>query len=404
MRTPMGGIRRLSDEEMLRIHETTLAILQDPGIKIDLPDYAFQKLEAAGAQVDHSCQRVCLNQELVLETIRQFAGASSLEITEEGTDRPPQPLRLPTQIKGILGSTHGFVFDLDQWRIRPATHDDVRSFMKIRRNLQDVDPNGVGMLPQDVPQEVAYIHRAAMSAKYDVSPSGGANGPDDAPWVTRVLQAAGAWGPDAPPAASVHMQLTGALSVEARVARDMLQAAEAGRLTVILPCGFMGGNHPVTVPGALAQVYAETFGSNTMVRLLADPPNNVFVPCPIGCDHLAMDLRRGAFTGGDARGGTPTLVHAPDVRCFLQVSRREWLCRRQLHRCQGARDSGRYGARAAWHGRVDVGLLQLRGGVHRACQVPRAASCQPVPVRRTGYYRPRDAAVDAAVLPGYRGP
>jgi len=304
MKTPLGGVRRLSNAEMLRVHETMLAILCDPGLRIELPDWAFEKLGAAGASTQPELQRVCLAPDLVQETVRQFAGATTAQITEEGTDRPPQPLRLPTRIRGRLGTTHGFVFDVDQWRVRSATLDDAQNFMKIRKSLKGVEPNGVGMLPQDVPAEVAYVHRAALSAKYDERPSGEANGPHDGPWVTRVLQAAGALAPDAPPAASVHIQPTAALCVEGRVAEDMLDAVQSGRLTVILPCGFLGGNHPVTMPGALAQVYAEIFGFNTIVRLLADPPNNVYSPRSIGCDHLTMDLRRGAFTGG-----TPEALH-----------------------------------------------------------------------------------------------
>ncbi len=284
---------------MHRIHLAMLEILDDPGLEVELPDYAYDKLEAAGLRVERAGRRVRLGPQPVLETIRQCAGGESADITVDGTDRPPQPLRLPTQVRGTVGSTHGFVFDVDRWAMRNATHDDARDFMKIRKNLPDVSPNGVGMLPQDVPPPVQYIHRVALSAKYDEHAEGAmANGPDDAPWTTRVLQAAGLASADAPPAFSVHMQPTGALRVDGRVAGDSLRAAESGRLSFILPCGFMGANHPVTIPGALAQVYAEIFGPNTVFRLLADPSSNEFTPRGVGCDHLIMDVRRGAFCSG----------------------------------------------------------------------------------------------------------
>ncbi len=298
MKTPIGGAKLLDNEEMFKIHQTMLAILEDPGLEFELPDYALKKLADHGARVDLTRKRVSLGPELVLETIRQVAGAATPQVTVEGTDKPPQPLRLPSRLQATIGSTHGFVFDVDKWAIRPATHEDALNFMKIRKSLPDVYPYGVGMLPQDVPMPVQYIHRAAISVKYDEQPETGyANGPDDAPWVTRVLQAAGVLDDDAPPAMSVHNEPTGPLRISGRVAEDMLRTAEAGRLSWLAPCGFMGGNHPVTIPGALAQVYAEYLGANTVVRLLVPPPNNVFTPRAVGCDHLIMDLRRGAFAG-----------------------------------------------------------------------------------------------------------
>jgi trimethylamine--corrinoid protein Co-methyltransferase len=301
MRTLAGGARLMTGAEMLQIHETMLAILAEPGIEMQLPERGLKRLADAGLRVDFATRRVRFDPAPVLETIRQLSGADSPDIDETGNVKPPQPLRLPTRLRANLGSTHGFIFDVDRWDLRDANRQDYLNFKKIARSLEDVDPR-VGMMPQDVPPEVAYIHRAALSCLYDESPGASANGRDDGPWVTRVLQAAGVLGPDAPPVMSSHMQPTGALIFSARAAEDMLEAAEAGRLSYLLPCGFAGGNHPVTRPGALAAVYAEVFGCNTVARLLVDPPHNHYTPRTVGCDQLIMDLRRGAFCIGSPEG------------------------------------------------------------------------------------------------------
>ena len=301
MRTLSGGARLMTGAEMLRIHETMLAILAEPGIEMQLPVRGLERLAEAGLRVDFASRRVRFDPEPVLETIRQFSGADSPDIDEGGSTNPPQPLRLPTNIRANIGSTHGFIFDVGRWDLRDATRQDYIDFTKIARSLEGVDAR-VGMMPQDVPPAVSYIHRAALSCIYDESPGAGANGRDDGPWVTRVLQAAGVLGADAAPIMSSHMQPTGALIFSARAAEDMLEAAEAGRLSYLAPCGFAGGNHPVTRPGALAAVYAELFGCNTVARLLVPPPNNRYSPRPIGCDQLIMDLRRGAFCTGSPEG------------------------------------------------------------------------------------------------------
>ena len=301
MRALTGGARLMTGAEMLRIHDTMLAILDDPGLEVQLPERGLRRLADAGLRVDLAARRVRLDPEPVLETIRQFSGASSPEIDENGSTNPPQPLRLPTTIRANIGSTHGFIFDVERWDLRDATRQDFINFTKIARSLEGVAPR-VGMMPQDVPPEVAYVHRTALSAIHDEAPGGSANGREDGVWVTRVLQAAGILPEGAPPVQSSHMQPTGALMLSARAAEDMLLQADEGRLTYLAPCGFAGGNHPVTRPGALAQVYAELFGCNTVSRLLVAPPHNEFTPRAVGCDQLIMDLRRGAFATATPEG------------------------------------------------------------------------------------------------------
>ena len=52
MDTPTGGARLLTNLEMLRIHETMLAILRDPGLEVELPAAAYGTLRSAGVDVE----------------------------------------------------------------------------------------------------------------------------------------------------------------------------------------------------------------------------------------------------------------------------------------------------------------------------------------------------------------
>ena len=60
----------LSDEQIQRIHDASMALLSRVGVVVPHPDM-LSRLEEAGAQVDHDAQRVRLSEELVLSLIAQ---------------------------------------------------------------------------------------------------------------------------------------------------------------------------------------------------------------------------------------------------------------------------------------------------------------------------------------------
>lgn len=112
----------MTGAEMLQIYETMLAILAEPGIEMQLLERGLKRLAEAGLRVDFATRRVRFDPPPVLETIRQLSGASSPGIDENGSTNQPQPLRLPTNIHANLGSTPGFIFEVDKWDLRDAFH------------------------------------------------------------------------------------------------------------------------------------------------------------------------------------------------------------------------------------------------------------------------------------------
>ena len=113
----------------------------------------------------------------------------------EGTAEPVPPLRMPTHLKAIVGANTGCVYDIDQGMMRPATHQDMYDFIKVKRRLEGVGVSTSGVFPQDVPQDVKSVYATAGAVKYCENPgSHDVQGLDDLPWVARVMQAAGRGG------------------------------------------------------------------------------------------------------------------------------------------------------------------------------------------------------------------
>ncbi len=291
---PFGGIKVFSQEEMYRIHQAAMRVLQEVGLEMDLSPKALAHLAGQGLQVDMATRRVRFPAEAVLETIQQLSGAPTSEVTPEGTAKQPQPLRVASRLRGIVGAHHGFVYDVGLQQMRPATHEDMMAFLKVKRRLPGVDTSSSGICPQDVPQEVASVHSAAMAVKYCQSPSApDVKGLEDLLWVERVMQAAGVWEPE-------HHRVVGIypispLRLAGRGAEMMEYQAGRGDLSFVIGMVIPGASAPITLAGQEVIVLAEEFGFNTAYRLLVAGPSNCFRPRSIGDDVCIMDMRNGAY-------------------------------------------------------------------------------------------------------------
>ena len=289
-----GGIKVFSQEEMYEIHQAAMYILQEVGLELELSQESLELLAKKGLKVDLGKRRVRFPPEPILETIQQLSGAPTPEITKEGTAKPVPPLRMPRHLRAIVGANTGFVYDVDQGTRRPATHQDMYDFIKLKRRLEGVSTSTSGVFPQDVPQEVASVHATAAAVKYCENPgSHDVKGLEDLPWVERVMQAAGVWGPEQHKAVGIYP--ISPLRLAGRGAEMMEFQARRGDLTFVIGMVMPGASCPVTLVGHTVVVLAEEFGFNTAYRLLVPPPNNRFQPRSIGDDVIILDLRRGNY-------------------------------------------------------------------------------------------------------------
>ena len=287
---------RLTGKQMLAVHEAALEILRDPGLEVEFPVRVLDELAAQeGVTVDAALGRVRLASAPVLETVRQLCGAAEAGIDVHGSRKPAQPLRFPNRISAMLGAHYGTILDLDGTGPRPTTHDDVRNFIKLRQALPGVVKTNVGLVPSDVPQAVAYVRAMALSAKYQPNAAGmGSTGLRDGAWIGRIQEVLGARPKGQ--AYRRHVWTTPPLRLCGESAAMLLEQVTAGRLTRVHSSNILGGSGPVTVAGTLAVSLAETFGFNTLARLLCPPPENQFRPQALSVGGVGlMDPRKGTY-------------------------------------------------------------------------------------------------------------
>ncbi len=288
------GIRVYSQSEMYQIHQAMLRILQEVGLELQISQASLEKLAARGLEVDYARRRVRVPAEAVLETIQMLSGAATPEVTPEGTCRPPQPLRVPKRLKASVGALHGFVYDVGEGRMRPATHQDMYDLLKVKRHLKGVECTSAGLCPQDVPADVALVHAAVVAVTYCKNPSApDPKGTSDLVWIERVMQAAGAWGPDRHLAANIYP--ASPLRLAGRGAELMEFQAARGDLSFVIGMVIPGASCPITLASHTVMILAEELGLSTVYRLLVDPPDSRFGRRSIGDDVCIIDMRRGAY-------------------------------------------------------------------------------------------------------------
>ena len=290
-----GGVKVLTKDQMYRIHLTALRVLREVGLECHVSDDAFRRLRARGVRVDESARMVWLDEEPVLETIRQLCGAKSAEVTVDGVDKEPLRHVLPARLEIEIGASHGFV--LDGRQMRPTRREDLFDCVRLQRHLLG-KANKAGLMNVEVPGEVQYIHTTAFNVKYCKNPRAtDCNGPEDAAWITRIMHAAGAWDRSLHHRGSIYARSP--LCLIGRGAEFLEQAAREGRPRSTIGMPTAGVTAPGTVAGYLLEYLAESFGFATIGRLIADPPNDVVQPPHLmGDDVTVFDMRKGIYVSG----------------------------------------------------------------------------------------------------------
>lgn len=127
LRNPFNPVEALSPEQLDRIHQTSLHILETIGLEF-LDDEALEIWTAAGAQVDRASGRVRLDRGLVMETIATAPANFTLRARN-----PAHDLQIGANyINFSPGAGCPYVSDFERGR-RPGT---LLAFQEIVRLVQ----------------------------------------------------------------------------------------------------------------------------------------------------------------------------------------------------------------------------------------------------------------------------
>ncbi len=148
----------LSEEEIRQIHEATVDILTQCGVKILYPPM-LQFLKERGLAVDEAAGVVRFSratlEDALASTPQQF----------EVFDRDGQFAYVLGDRKPKIAAGHNAVFwvDTETGQTRPSTVADVGLFARICQELECIDMIGIPVMPQDVPNPKATLPYAVRA-------------------------------------------------------------------------------------------------------------------------------------------------------------------------------------------------------------------------------------------------
>lgn len=162
-----GLIRILTQEQMQRLHEAALQILERAGMSIG-HDGALDYLRQAGCRVDHSRKHVTFGREVTECAIAKMRRDFTLA-DRQGVEMPVRfsqvhfasaPVRIHHQFTSNAGGFVPHILDLDGRR-RLATMQDVRDAIRLIDGLEHIEMMGLPCCAAEVPERDRPVVMAA---------------------------------------------------------------------------------------------------------------------------------------------------------------------------------------------------------------------------------------------------
>ena len=154
-----GVLTFLSDSEVEQIHEATLRILKETGVRV-LSEKVRKLLAENGAEIDGNIVKI--PKPMIEEAVRR----APREITL-GAREPKWDLKIPAEEFPFMSSSglSPFVDDFETGERRYSTSSDLKDFALVCDYLDTVDFFSPAVIPNDVPPPFQEIHKAAIALR-----------------------------------------------------------------------------------------------------------------------------------------------------------------------------------------------------------------------------------------------
>jgi trimethylamine--corrinoid protein Co-methyltransferase len=286
----LARLEVLSDEDIRKIHEATLDILENCGVQIDCPQM-LSFLREKGLPVDAEKRTVRMSRSCVEDAVRKVP--SQFEVY----DREGRPAFILGDGVSRITAGHNAVFwvDSETGRTRRSTVADVELFARICDELECMDMIGIPVMPQDVPVPRATLLRGVDAVvRNSTKPIFFST---DNMAVNRAVidMLAAAYAGDFQAQAYGISQLspTAPLSWEKGVLEAIMDTVTTAVPLAILPEPNAGVSSPYTLAGLLTVNNAECLSAFVMIQLLKPGFRTMYAN-----SWTATDMRTGAALVG----------------------------------------------------------------------------------------------------------
>lgn len=294
----------LSREQLERLHEATVTLLERTGVIVKEPR-AIRLLREAGCETDPRRELVRIPRHLIEEavrkTVRSFPWygrhpARAIRVGEGRTKLGP-------------GSTCTHLIDLETGKPRPASSDDAIACVRLLDALEHVSINFTPVAVAEHPPQVESIIELALDAKYTTKclMGGSFNGriARDSLRIGAIL-AGGEEELRKRPTLAGYVDPVSPLVHDRPMTETLLEYAAMGQPLFLTCLDLAGASAPVTLAGTLVQQNAEVLSGLLIAQLVHPHPRVIY-----GTVSSAMDLRAGTAASG---GPEATLLSIASIQ------------------------------------------------------------------------------------------
>ena len=309
VRNPHPPIRVLGDDQIEAIHEASLRVLRDIGMKVLCPK-ARALYAGAGASADDDTAMVRFDPDMIAEQMAKAPPSFTVEARN-----PAKTLAFGGNIInfGLVGGP-SFVSDLDRGR-RAGDYDDFRNFMKLSYSFDIIHMGGSAPLaPMDLPATTRHMdmYYAAITLHdkvWGASLLGGFRAHDA---VEMACIAHGISRDELPARPIVYggINTNSPRQLDANMSDGMIELASVGQPVIVTPFTLLGAMAPTTIAGALTLQNAEALAGMVLCQIVRPG-----TPVAYGGFTSNVDMKSGA-----PAFGTPEYAKA--TQAGAQLARR----------------------------------------------------------------------------------
>jgi len=251
----------LSDDELAQVHEASVRILENTGVRIE-HEGAQKLLLKAGAKKSDKKDIIKIPASLIDEVLDKapssitLKGRTGKEVLLEGDRSNFNP-----------GSAAMFIRDYESYDIRPSTVEDFKKFVILTDALEFMAMQSTALVATDVPKEIGDLYRLyVVLSNSDKPVVTGAFEADGVPLMNGLLEAVGQDTKKAP-MAIFDCCPTAPLMWGAVPTQNLLDCAVLGLPAEVITMPELGATSPATIAGSIVQGNAEFLSGLVMSQL-----------------------------------------------------------------------------------------------------------------------------------------
>jgi trimethylamine:corrinoid methyltransferase-like protein len=284
-------LKFLSDDLINQITDEGLALLMDPGVRVENAE-ALELLANAGADVDFEAQVAHIPEDIVRSALK--TAPSEFDLYD--LDGKPVVHYSADNVQFTPGSGALKVLDSETQEQRAPVTGDLVEFVKLVERLPQVDAQSTAFVCSDVPKEIGDLYRLYLALNYMRKPIVTGAFRKDTWWTMKdmLVAVAGSEGALAErPIAIFDVCPSPPLKWSDLTCQNMIDCARHGIPSQLISMPMAGATAPVTIAGAVVQHTAECMSGLAICQLAAEG-----APIVWGGSPAIFDMREGTTPMG----------------------------------------------------------------------------------------------------------